>query len=111
MVRCEPLGLGPRYRWFPKAAAFHEAAHAVARLQVMHAPATAVEITRSGAGLTHGTTRPWAFRRSRRLARQLIVCALAGSYAEACVSRRPLAQIPTTAGVMTSREPRLRLSG
>jgi hypothetical protein len=98
MAPCEPRGLGPRIRGFPKAAAFHEAAHAVARLHVMCAPLTAVEITRSGAGLTYGSTRPWAIRRSQALARKLILCALAGSYAEACVSRRPLARILTTAG-------------
>jgi hypothetical protein len=88
----------PRVRGFPRAAAFHEAAHAVARLQIVGAPATAIEITRTGAGRTHGTGRRWVVGRGPRLAWNLILYALAGSYAEACVSRRSLARILATAG-------------
>ena len=74
-----------RSRITPRAAAFHEAAHAVARVHV-GAPATAVQIIPHG--LTHGSRR-WAGRGERRMLNWLLVL-FAGSYAQAFATRRSL---------------------
>jgi hypothetical protein len=76
-----------RSRISVRAAAFHEAGHAVARLHV-GAPATAVQIIPHG--MTHGSRR-WAGRGERRMLNWLLVL-FAGSYAQAFETRRSLAR-------------------
>lgn len=85
-----------------KGAAFHEAAHAVARLHV-GAMATAVEISRTGGGHTHGTPGRWPGRGQDRMWKWLL-CLFAGSYAEAYVSRRSLARTLVTSGKLDLEE-------
>jgi hypothetical protein len=72
-----------------RAAAFHEAAQAVARLHV-GAPATAVLITRTRGGLTYGA-RERPGRGDARVWNWLLVL-FAGSYAQAFASHRSLWQ-------------------
>jgi len=74
-----------RSRISARATAFHEAAHAVARLHV-GASATAVQIVPHG--MTHGSRR-WAGRGERRMWNWLLVL-FAGSYAQAFETRRSL---------------------
>jgi len=78
-----------------RAAAFHEAAHVVARLYV-GAPAAAVEINATGGGRTHGT-RKWAGRGEHRIRSWLLVL-FAGSYAQAYATRRSLRKVMFTSG-------------
>jgi hypothetical protein len=77
----------PRTRISARAVAFHEAAHAVARLHV-GAPATALWITRTGDGLSN-SARKWPGRGEAREWKWLLVL-FAGSYARAFASRRSL---------------------
>lgn len=79
-----------------KAIAFHEAAHAVARLHV-GAVATAVEIRGTRFGYTHGTPNRWPGRGEHRMWKWLL-CLFAGSYAEAFVMRRSLVRTMFTSG-------------
>jgi hypothetical protein len=76
-----------------RAVAFHEAAHAVARLHV-GAPATAVRIVPNG--FTHGARR-WAGRGQDRVWNWILVL-FSGSYAEAFVSGRRLDRVAITSG-------------
>lgn len=85
-----------------KGAAFHEAAHAVARLHV-GAIATAVEINRTGGGHTHGTPGRWPGRGQHRM-RTWLMCLFAGSYAEAFASRRSLPRTLRTSGKLDLEE-------
>jgi hypothetical protein len=62
-----------------RASAFHEAAHAVARLYV-GAQATDVEIRNDGSGLTHGTGELWAAGHDQYASWNLLLYALAGPY-------------------------------
>lgn len=82
-----------------KAAAFHEAAHAVARLHV-GAPATAVQIVPYG--YTHGSRR-WAGRGQRRMWNWLLVL-FAGSYAQAQASRRSIGRTLLKSGKLDLEE-------
>jgi len=82
-----------------KAIAFHEAAHAVARLHV-GAPATAVRIV--GGGYTHGSRR-WPGRGQERIWKWLLVL-FAGSYAQAFMSRRSFARTIKTFGKLDLKE-------
>jgi hypothetical protein len=86
----------PRNAAFPKAAAFHEAGHAVARLHI-GAPATAVAINRSGGGYTRGTPNRWPGRGQRRMWTWLLVL-FAGSYAQALAEKRSLHRTLITSG-------------
>jgi hypothetical protein len=76
----------PRTRIAIRAIAFHEAAHAVARLHVGE-PAIALKITPTS-GFTHGA-RKWHGRGEARMWKWLLVH-FAGSYAQAFASRRSL---------------------
>jgi len=75
----------PRTRISARASAFHEAAHAVARLHV-GAPAMAVQIIPGG--FTHGSRR-WPGRGQHRMWNWLLVL-FAGSYGQAFATRRSL---------------------
>jgi hypothetical protein len=94
----EPLRV-TRSRARSRAVAFHEAAHAVARLHV-GAPATAVRIIPTG--FTHGTRR-WAGRGQDRVWSWILVL-FAGSYAQAWVSRRRLDRVIITSGKLDLEE-------
>jgi hypothetical protein len=80
-----------------KAAAFHEAAHAVARLHVGER-ATGVLIGNDGSGLSLGTGQQWAAGHGQYSAWNLVLYCLAGPYAEARVSRRARALVMLTGG-------------
>lgn len=80
---------------FSKAAAYHEAAHAVGRV-VMGFPATAITLGRSGGGITHGSGGIQALGQHGAWA--LLVCLFAGAYAEARVSRRSRAAVLWASG-------------
>jgi hypothetical protein len=81
----------------PKAAAYHEAAHAVARIHV-GAAASAVEVRLSDKGL-HGHQEPLVYRKdSQGFAWDFALVCLAGPYAEARVSWRMLTCILNTTG-------------
>ncbi len=82
-----------RRRLTPRAAAFHEAGHAVARLHI-GAPATAVQIVPYG--YTRGSRR-WPGRGQMRMWKWLLVL-FAGSYAQAFETRRSLARTIRTSG-------------
>lgn len=80
---------------FRKAAAYHEAAHAVGRV-IMGFPATAITLGRSGGGITHGSGGIQAL--DQHGAWRLLVCLFAGAYAEARVSRRSRAAVLWASG-------------
>ena len=88
-----------RRRISARAAAFHEAAHAVARLHV-GAPATGVQIVPHG--FTHGSRR-WPGRGERRMWNWCLVL-FAGSYAEALASRRSLKRTLLNSGQLDLEE-------
>lgn len=88
-----------RSRVSASAAAFHEAAQAVARLHV-GAPATAVQITPRA--FTHGSRR-WAGRGERRMLNWCLVL-FAGSYAQALASRRSLKRTLLNSGKLDLEE-------
>lgn len=69
----------------------------------MGAIATAVEINRTQGGRTHGTPDRWPGRGQRRM-RTWLLCLFAGSYAEACASRRSLARTLRTSGKLDLEE-------
>jgi hypothetical protein len=87
---------------FPKASAYHEAGHAVARLHV-GAIATTVEIHPRGGGYTHGTPNRWPGRGQHRMWTWLLVL-FAGSYAQAFVSGRSLERVLITSGRLDLKE-------
>lgn len=80
---------------FPRAAAYHEAAHAVGRV-AMGFPPTAVALGRSGGGITHGSGGIQALDQHGAWA--LLVCLFAGASAEARVSRRSRAAVLWASG-------------
>jgi hypothetical protein len=80
-----------------KASAFHEAAHAVARLYV-GARATDVEIRNDGSGLSHGTGELWEAGYGQYALWNFLLYALAGPYAEARVSHRDRVLVMFTRG-------------
>jgi hypothetical protein len=77
----------PRTRISARAAAFHEAARAIACLHV-GAPASAVRITRTNLNISHDA-RTWSGRGETRVWKRLLVL-FAASYAQAFASRRSL---------------------
>jgi hypothetical protein len=82
-----------------RCAAFHEAAHAVARLFI-GAPLTSVEINDRGGGFAHGKLgRRWIARRWPLRGWDLVLCAMAGPCAEARVSHRSVVQVVLRAGL------------
>ena len=85
-----------------KAAAFHEAAHAVARVHV-GVRATAVELRGAGGGYTHGSRSGWPGRGQRRMWTWLLVL-FAGSYAQAYACRRSLHRTLITSGKLDLEE-------
>jgi len=88
-----------RRRLSARAAAFHEAGHAVARLHV-GASATAVRIVPYG--FTHGSRR-WPGRGERRILNWCLVL-FAGSYAQAFASRRSLERTVLHSGKLDLQE-------
>ena len=97
-----PVGrrIGPHpmnKRPLSRASAFHEAAHAVARLYV-GARATDVEIRNDGSGLSHGTGELWAAGHGQYASWNLLLYTLAGPYAEARVSHRDRVLVMFTRG-------------
>ena len=78
-------------------AAYHEAAHAVARIHVGASPA-GCEIRADGTGDTHGTGEPWrSASEGQYAAWEMLTYKLAGGYAEARVAKASAAFIFMTA--------------
>ncbi len=85
-------------RLFQKAAAFHEAAHAVARAHV-GAQVTGAEIRPDGTGFSEGTGELWRSASGGQYAAwDALIVALSGPYAEARLSKQSRAIVCLTRG-------------
>jgi hypothetical protein len=83
---------------FLKSAAFHEAAHAVARAHV-GAKITGAEIRRDGTGFSEGTGKLWRSGSGGQYAAwDSLIVTLSGAYAEARICKRSRAIVCMTSG-------------